>query len=479
MTGQKNDFTLPRMSVWNKLEENDLQDIEMLVKSYKEYLNNAKTEREAVSVTEAMALMNGFVPIEEIEREHKKNPSTPLAGKKIYVTNKDKNILLAIIGSNPITEGFSLIASHIDSPRLDLKPNPLIEKEKLALLKTHYYGGIKKYHFANIPLALHGVIFTKDGRKINLSLGEKEDDPVFTVNDILIHLSKKVQYERKTPDVIKGEELNILFSSIPLPEGDAKNRVKLMVLDILNVAYGITEEDFVSAEIEAVPAGKARDVGMDRSMVGAYGQDDKICAFCSLAALFDINTPLVETSVVLMADKEEVGSEGNTSMQSNFFKLSIARLIALQEEYNGLKLMKSFMNSRAISADVSAAINPNFPEVHDKNNAPRLGYGIAITKYTGKYGKHNTNDANAEHLYSVRKIYNEAGIIWQSAELGKVDEGGGGTFAKFLAKLGIDIIDSGPALLSMHSTFEVSSKADILMTKKAYKAFILSEKTKK
>jgi aspartyl aminopeptidase len=452
------------------LSDKDKDEMDTLITHYKRYLDDAKTEREAVRTTEAMALERGFVPLEELEKKYQGMNDSP-AGERFYVKNKEKNILVGIIGTRPISEGFALIASHVDSPRLDLKPNPIIEKEKFTLLKTHYYGGIKKYHFASIPLALHGIVYMHDGTRFQFSIGEHEDDPVFTVNDILIHLAKQVQYERKTPDVIKGEELNILFSSIPYPGDDAKNAVKRYALELLNERYGVTEEDFVSAEIEAVPAGKARDVGIDRSMIGAYGQDDRICAFTSLQALFELEKVPAQTSIVLLADKEEIGSEGSTSMQSSFFSWIIARLLALSGEYRDLSLLNSFMNARALSADVAGGINPNFPDVHEHNNAPRLGYGIVLTKYTGKSGKYNANDANAEYVSHVRSIYNAAGVRWQAAELGKVDEGGGGTVAKFLSKLGIETIDSGPPVLSMHSTFEISSKADVLTAKRAYKAF--------
>ncbi|MHC1604777.1 MAG: aminopeptidase [Candidatus Methanofastidiosia archaeon] len=464
-----------KKSIWEHVTEKEKTEIEKISHKYKKFINGAKTERETVSLTEKIARENGFVPLEEIEEKIKKDGKKDLVGKKIYVKNREKNILLAVIGEKLPSQGFKLIASHIDSPRLDLKPNPLIEKEKLAVLKTHYYGGIKKYHFANVPLALHGVIYKKDGKRLEIVIGESEDDPVFTVNDILIHLAKNVQYDRKTPDVIKGEEMNILFSSIPLSPSDneTKKKVKLKALELLNKKYDIIEEDFVSAELEAVPAGKARDVGFDSSMIGGYGQDDRICAFCSLEALLELKNPK-ETAIVVLADKEEINSEGNTAMGSNFLPWVVARLIALEEEYNDIKLMNAMMSTKAISADVGAAVNPNFPDVHEIQNAPRLGCGIVITKYTGKNGKLSASDANAEYMAKVRNIYNKAGIIWQAATLGKVDEGGGGTIAKFLAKHGIEVIDSGPALLSMHSTFEISSKADLWMSKKAYKVFFNS-----
>jgi aspartyl aminopeptidase len=459
-----------RSAVWNSLSERELLDIEELVTAYKYYLDNAKTEREAVTLAEAMAKGKGFVPLEDVERSVAAGSSEPLTGKKVYITNKGKNILLAVIGTDPIVDGCAIVASHVDSPRLDLKPNPLIQKEHLAVLKTHYYGGFKKFHFANVPLALHGVIFKKNGERLTIALGEDPDDPVFTVTDILIHLAKKVQYERKTPEVIKGEEMNILFSSIHDMSVEESKRAKQFALKLLYEKYGIVEEDLISAEIEAVPAGKARDVGLDRSMVGAYGHDDRICAFTSIKALFEVDMPK-RTSIVFLADKEEVDSDGNTGMNSDFFQWALARLLALQGETSTLSLMNACMRSEALSADVGAAVNPNFPDVHDKHNAARLGHGVFMTKYTGKSGKYNANDTNAEFISKVRTIFNDAGVKWQIGELGKVDEGGGGTIAKYLSRLGMDIIDCGPALLAMHSTFEVASKADVWTAKRAYRAF--------
>ncbi len=467
---QEETLARDRSPVWNTLSERDLIDVEEVVTAYKYYLDNAKTEREAVTLTEAMAKGRGFVPLEDVEQAVGAGASEPLAGKKVYISNKEKNILLAVIGTKSVVDGCSIVASHVDSPRLDLKPNPLIQKEQLAVLKTHYYGGFKKYHFANVPLALHGVIFKKNGERLTIALGEDADDPVFTVTDILIHLARKVQYNRKTPDVMKGEEMNILFSSIHDMSVEECKRAKQFALKLLYEKYGIIEEDLISAEIEAVPAGKARDVGLDRSMVGSYGQDDRICAFTSLKALFEVEMP-TRTSIVFLTDKEEVDSDGNTGMNSDFFQWALARLLALQGETTTLSLMNACMRSDALSADVGAAVNPNFPDVHDKDNAARLGHGVFLTKYTGKNGKYNANDANAEFVSKVRTIFNNAGVKWQIGELGKVDEGGGGTIAKYLSKLGIEIIDCGPALLAMHSTFEIASKADVWTAKRAYRAF--------
>ena len=455
-------------SAWLDADADAHEDIEKLCTEYKLFLDEAKTEREAVVVASRIAREHGFVPLEELESCAGEKE---LSGTKVMIPYRKKNLMLVVFGKRPLSEGFSIVASHLDSPRLDLKPNPLVEKEKLALLKTHYYGGIKKYQFASIPMALHGVVYRPDGDTVNLRLGEDAEDPVFTVNDLLIHLSKKVQFDRKTPDVIKGEELNLLFSSIPQKDGEKDSKVKLRTLELLHERYGITEEDLFSAELEAVPAGKARDVGLDMSMVGAYGQDDRICAFASISALIDLEEVPEKTSIVLLVDKEEIGSEGNSSMSSLFFEYALARLISLQEPYSELKKMRACENAGALSADVSAAINPNFPTVLDHDNASRLGYGIGLAKYTGSGGKYDANDCNAEFLSKVRTILNDAGVAWQVSELGKVDEGGGGTIAKYLARYGMEVLDAGPSLLSMHSTFEVSSKIDVWMSKRAYLAF--------
>ncbi|HOP09160.1 MAG TPA: aminopeptidase [Candidatus Methanofastidiosa archaeon] len=464
------ELTLNRKSVWNVIGDDEKDEIEVLSREYRDFIDNAKTEREVVELSERMALKDGFVPIEDLEASFKKDGKGTMAGKRVYVKNKEKNIVLFVIGKRPLSEGFRMIGSHVDSPRLDLKPNPLIETKKFAMLKTHYYGGIKKYHFANIPLALHGVVYKRDGSRVDITIGENEDEPVFTVNDILIHLSKKVQYERKTPDVIKGEELNILFSSIPDKDTKMDTKTKMMALKLLYEKYGITEEDFVSAEIEAVPAGKSRNVGIDMSMIGAYGQDDRICVFCSLKALMEMDVPEY-TSIVFLADKEETHSEGNTAMQSNFFPWALSKMMSIQGETTNQKLMDALMGGKTISSDVGAALNPNFPKVHEENNAPRLGNGLYIQKYSGTSGKYEANDANAEFVSEIRKIFNDNNIVWQSGELGKVDEGGGGTIAKYMARLGMEVVDVGPALLSMHSSFEIASKADLWMTKKGFKAF--------
>jgi aspartyl aminopeptidase len=391
----------------------------------------------------------------------------------VYTINRNKSIAVAVLGKRPIEDGLNIIASHIDVPRLDLKQNPLYEDDdtKLALFKTHYYGGIKKYQWVNIPLALHGKVVKGDGSEVDINIGESPDDPVFTITDLLPHLARKKQAKRALAEGIKGEELNILVGSRPVSDKHAKKKVKLWILDYLNKNYGMVEEDFVSAELEIVPAGRARDIGFDRSLVGAYGHDDRICAYTSLRALTDIKTPS-RTGLALMFDKEEIGSEGSTGVKSRFLVNTIGDLIGLRNPgYPESMLRKALENSRALSSDVNAGINPNYKGVHETRNAARLGHGVVITKFTGSGGKYASNDASAEFMGAIRRLLNENKIIWQTAELGKVDEGGGGTVARFLAEHNMDVIDCGPPILSMHSPFEISSKIDIYSTYEAYRAF--------
>ncbi|MGC9022162.1 MAG: aminopeptidase, partial [Dissulfurimicrobium sp.] len=380
----------------------------------------------------------------------------------------------------PVNEGVLMIASHIDAPRLDLKQNPLYEELDMAYLKTHYYGGIKKFQWVTRPLALHGVAIKGDGRVAYIRLGEDADDPVFTINDILPHLAYKVQAEKKTSEAVPGEKLNVIFGGNPLlgPE-DMKDAVKLSILKILNERYGIVEEDLVSAELELVPAGTARDVGLDRAFVGAYGHDDRSCAYAALKAVLEQQQP-DRTIMAVFLDKEEIGSEGNTGAKSKFLELIMYDII----RRSGFKLgpdtlVRTFMNSRAISGDVTAGVEPDYQEVHEKRNDALMGYGICLTKYTGSRGKVGANDAHAEYVGWIRNIWNKAGVIWQTGELGKIDEGGGGTVAKYLAGYGMDVVDAGTPLLSMHSPFEVAHKADLFMTYKAYSAFYGGDKNKR
>ena len=448
--------------VWDVLTQKERKTALDFSKGYKKFLDAARTEREAVREIATMAKAKGFS-----ETPSKK----PLKYLKI---NREKSIALAVIGKKPLTEGFRIVTSHIDAPRLDLKQNPLYEDVDLALLRTHYYGGIKKYQWVAIPLAIHGTIIKKDGTKLNLVLGEDDKDPVFTICDLLPHLSHKTQDTKKLRDAIVGEKLTILVGSIPFPDEEAKERFKLNILDILNKRWGLVEEDFLSAEIEVVPAFKTRDVGFDESLIGGYGQDDRVCAYCSLQAILSVEKQPEWTSIALFLDKEEIGSDGNTGAKSTFLELVVSDLFRLQKKNpTSEALRQALFNAKALSADVNGAINPNYQDVHEKQNAARLGYGVCVTKFTGSGGKYNANDASAEYVGEIRRLFNENGVVWQMAELGKVDEGGGGTIAKYLAEYGMDMIDCGTVLLGMHSPFEISSKMDVYETFKAYKVFYI------
>ena len=435
---------------------------------YKDFLDQAKTEREAVQVGIKIAEKNGFKEISKCK--------TLKSGDKVYTTNRGKNLILAIIGKKPLDDGFSLIMSHIDSPRLDLKVQPLYEDENLAFLKTHYYGGIKKYHWPTIPLALHGTIVLENGKKIDIKIGEDDNDPIFMITDLLPHLAGK-QLKKPMEEAISGEELNILVGSIPVADKKIKEKVKLAILEYINKEYGMTEEDFFSADIQAVPAVQARDVGFDRSMIAAYGQDDSVCAWASLMAIID--TKIVnKTQICLWVDREEIGSEGNTGAQSVFFESFIAKLLELAD-YKGSNIKdvyQVFSKSEALSSDVTAALDPDYKDVSDPKNSAKLGYGVAIERYTGHRGKSYTSEASAEYVQKIRKILNGNKIIWQTAGLGKVDEGGGGTIAMFIAKRNIDIIDMGVALFNMHAPLEIASKADVYSSYLAYKAFFIGQK---
>ncbi len=450
----------PRL-VWDALPPREKKEVHPFAEDYKDFLNRAKTEREAVHEIERRALACGFKAGDR---------NGPL--EKVYKVHRRKAIGLAAMGKRPLKEGIKILVSHIDAPRLDLKQNPLYEEVDLAMCKTHYYGGIKKYQWVCRPLALHGKIIRQDGSELDLTIGESETDPVFTVADLLPHLAYKVQYEKKLNEAIVGEKLNALAGSIPYPDKKAQERVKLQLLDYLYKTHKLVEEDFISAEIELVPAGNARDIGLDMSMIGAYGQDDRICAYGSLDAICRLSKPKT-TALALFLDKEEIGSEGNTGAKSRFLEEMVASLFRCRgEAVDDSVVRETLMNSHAISADVNAALDPDYQEVHEKRNAARLGYGVCISKYTGSGGKYASSDANAEYVGTIRRLFNRHGVIWQAGELGKVDEGGGGTVAKFLASYGMEIIDCGTALLSMHSPFEIASKADAFMTGKAYRVFL-------
>lgn len=455
-----------RKNGWTKERVNETSVIFNFSENYKNFLDNGKTEREVVKISKELAEKNGFVNI------HSKQTLIP--GDKIYFINRDKNIVLSIIGEDNILNGINYIVSHIDSPRIDIKANPLYEELDLAYMKTHYYGGIKKYQWAAIPLALHGVVILENGNKIEITIGENENDPIFMIPDLLPHLWGKSQAERKAPEVFQGEELQILVGSIPLylEECDSKELIKQHILNILNNKYGFSEEDFVSAELELVPAGKSRDLGLDRSLIAGYGQDDRICAYTSLKAIIDFNKIPKKTIVCFLADKEETGSNGSTGLQSNYLEYFTSEIIEkINNVINTNDLQKTLWNSKALSSDVNVAMDPIFKGVHDSMNAAKLNNGIVITKYTGSRGKSGTNDADAEYVAEIRRILNQNNINWQIGMLGKVDEGGGGTVAMFLAQKGIKTIDVGPALLSMHAPMEISSKLDVYETYRAYLAF--------
>jgi len=388
----------------------------------------------------------------------------------VYAMNKKKMVAAFVIGKRPVSEGMRILGAHIDSPRLDLKQNPLYEDTDMALLDTHYYGGVKKYQWVTLPLALHGVIAKKDGSVINVCVGEKEDDPVFGVSDLLIHLSSE-QLDKKASKVIEGEDLNVLVGSIPLESEDEKECVKANVLRILCEQYDVEEEDFLSAEIEVVPAGKARDYGFDRSMIMGYGHDDRVCAYPSLAAIAEVSD-VEYTSVCLLVDKEEIGSVGATGMESRFFENTVAEVMALTGETSALLLRRALRNSKALSSDVSAAYDPNYPSVMEKKNAAYFGRGIVFNKYTGARGKSGSNDASAEYVAEMRKVMDDADVCFQTAELGKVDAGGGGTIAYILGNLDMQVIDSGVAVLNMHAPWEIISKVDLYEAYKGYVAFL-------
>lgn len=459
---------------WKNISSEKMEKVFTMGEEYKKVLDLGKTEREFVELATSFAKECGFIDA--------RLKDTLVPGDKVYYLNRHKNIVLAVIGKEDILKGINYIVSHIDSPRLDLKQNPLYEELELAYMKTHYYGGIKKYQWASIPLALHGVVVLSNGEKVKVVIGEHEDDPVFTVPDILPHLDRKVQGDRTAREVIKGEELQIIVGSIPatINDEEVKDLVKYAILEKLNDIYGIVEEDFISAELELVPSQKAKDVGLDRSLIGAYGQDDRICAYTSLRAILDMQDVPERTAVCFLADKEETGSDGSTGLQSDFIDYFTADMIFKTKRiYSDLYLKETLWNSKALSSDVNAGIDPIFKSVHDEQNAPKLGYGVVIVKYTGSGGKYGTNDADAEYVGEIRKMLNDNGVLWQTGMLGKVDEGGGGTVAKYLAKKGISTIDIGPALLAMHSPFEISSKLDVFETYRAYKAFYREEKKDK
>jgi aspartyl aminopeptidase len=450
---------MERQSGWKRKSKEEIEGVFAYAEGYKRFLDAAKTEREAAQEIEKRLQSSGY--------------ATELKGPGVYAVHKGKQVIAFRKGRRPVEEGLRIIIAHTDAPRLDLKQNPLYEDVDLALLRTHYYGGIKKYQWVAMPLAIHGVVIKADGTSVNVVLGEEETDPVFSIDDLLPHLSRKHQDEKKLSEAIDAEKLILLFGSIPL-SGEEKEPVKKAVLAILNERYGIGEEDFVSAELEVVPTFKARDVGIDRSMVGAYGQDDRACAYPLLTAIADLQDPEYG-ALAVFADKEEIGSEGNTGARSHFIQVFLEDLLEGQGlEGSDRHVRRVLFRSKAISADVNGAINPTFQEVHEKQNACYLGSGICVTKFTGHGGKVGANDAHAEFVAEIRRLFSREGIIWQTGELGKIDEGGGGTVAKYLAEYGMDIIDMGAPLLTMHSPFEIASKLDLYESFRAFKAFLAS-----
>lgn len=461
---------MERRNAWLTYTDAEEKEMETLVKAYRYFLDAGKTERECVTQIIKEAEAAGYVSLEDKLAANEKIQT----GDKIYTVGMKKIVALFHIGQEALDNGMNILGAHIDSPRLDIKQNPLYEDSDLAYLDTHYYGGVKKYQWVALPLAMHGVVVKKDGTVVEVNIGEEEEDPVLYITDLLIHLAGK-QLQKKAAEVIDGESLDILIGSRPLkalPDEKKKEAVKENVLKILKDKYGMEEEDFLSAELEIVPAGRARECGLDRSMIAAYGQDDRVCAYTSLLALLEMETPK-RTSCCLLVDKEEIGSVGATGMQSRFFENSVAELLEGMGKYSELTLRRALRSSSMLSSDVSAGFDPAYAEAFEKKNAAFLGRGIVLNKFTGARGKSGSNDANAEYVAKVRSIFDSHEIAFQTAELGKVDIGGGGTIAYIAALYGMEVIDSGVAVLSMHAPWEITSKADIYEAKKAYKAFLL------
>jgi len=463
-TRKKSEFAYERRNAWEKLSDSERNLVFQISEDYRVFLSLNKTERECVRWFDAEARKNGFVDISQAKGK---------PGEKVIIRNGSRNILLAVLGKESPSKGANMVVSHIDSPRLDLKPLPLIEDGDMALLKTHYYGGIKKYQWVNIPLAIHGTVVRGDGSTVDLVIGENADDPVFTINDILPHLAQKVQGEKKLLEGVEGENLRVLFANIPVADKDLTEKIKETALRRLHEQFGITEEDFISAELEIVPAFPARDVGIDRSMVGGYGHDDRVCAYVAFRSVLDFEGIPERTAFALLVDKEEIGSTGVTGIRSRFLYNSFGALLALyRPEYRENELREGLADTFCLSGDVGGVINPMFKEVFDPLNSPHMGFGVILEKYTGSRGKSGASDASAELMGKVRKIWNDAGIVWQTGGLGKVDEGGGGTVALFLADLGIQVVDAGVGVDGMHSPFETVSKVDIYQAYRGYGAFL-------
>lgn len=466
---------MERKNAWRKYSEAEKKEVFAFAEEYRRFISACKTERECTAEVKKRAQKAGFQDLQKVIGENRRLK----AGDRIYADNMGKSIALFVIGEKPLEEGIRLLGAHIDSPRLDIKQNPLYEDTDMVLLDTHYYGGIKKYQWVTLPMALHGVVALKDGSRVNVRIGEDPEDPVLGVSDLLIHLAGD-QMEKKLAKGVEGEKLDVLIGSMPLPEDESetdpakkkeKSSVKANILNILKEQYGIEEEDFLSAELEVVPAGTARDYGLDRSMIMGYGQDDRVCAYPSFAAIAEVEHP-VYTAACLLVDKEEIGSVGATGMQSRFYENTVAELIAATGDYSELKVRRAMKNTKALSSDVSAGFDPNYPEVMDKKNSAYLGRGVVFNKYTGARGKSGSNDASAEYMAQIRRIMDEAGVSFQTAELGKVDQGGGGTIAYILGNYDMNVIDSGVPVLNMHAPWEITSKADIYEARNCYIAFL-------
>lgn len=460
---------MERENAWKGYSDSELKELEELNASYRDFLDAGKTERECVKEIVRQAKQAGYKELDEVVANGK-----PLkAGDLVYAVCMDKAVVMFKIGKKPLEEGMNILGAHIDSPRLDVKQNPLYEDGDMAYLDTHYYGGIKKYQWVTLPLAIHGVVCLKDGTTVEVCVGEKGDEPVFCVTDLLIHLAGE-QMEKKASKVIDGEKLDVLIGSIPISVDDDEKKKKAVtenILKILKDKYGIEEEDFISAELEVVPAGRARELGFDRSMIMAYGQDDRVCAYTSLDAMFQAGD-IDKTACCLLVDKEEIGSVGATGMQSRFFENVVAEMLALNGEYSDIILKRCLRKSRMLSSDVNAGYDPLFADMFEKKNASYCGRGVVFCKFTGARGKSGSNDANAEYLATLRKIMDDNGVAYQTAELGKVDIGGGGTIAYILSLYGMEVIDCGVAVLNMHAPWEITSKADVYETWKCYKAFL-------
>ncbi|RGH40778.1 aminopeptidase [Firmicutes bacterium OM07-11] len=462
---------MERRNAWTTYNAEELKKLNAINEDYKKCLDAGKTERECIALTIERAEAAGYKNIKDVIKSGEKVQ----AGDKIYAVCMNKMIAMFNMGTKPLEEGINILGAHIDSPRIDVKQNPLYENEEFAYLDTHYYGGIKKYQWVTIPLAIHGVIVKKDGTVVNVNIGEKDEDPVFVITDLLIHLASK-QMDKKAAGVVEGENLDLLIGSRPIEQDESlekkeKEAVKANVMNLLKEYYDVEEEDFISAELEIVPAGKARDCGFDRSIVLAYGQDDRVCAFTSLFAMLDVEKT-ERTACCILVDKEEIGSVGATGMHSRFFENIVAELVALTEGESDLKVRRALMNSTMLSSDVSAAYDPMYAEVFEKRSSAFFGKGLVFNKFTGSRGKSGSNDANAEYLAKIRQAMDSKDVSYQFAELGKVDAGGGGTIAYIMANYGMEVIDSGVAVLSMHAPWEATSKADVYEAYKGYKAFI-------